>query len=76
MHSLKLMRDVYSTMYRSHTVACSQLNSALGRYDGDVYTALMASAKRGPMNATEPVKGWEGDLKQMIAGSRYTAAKL
>jgi acyl-CoA oxidase len=64
------------TVYYTNTVVDAQLNSALGRYDGDVYTALMASAKRGPMNGTEPVKGWEADLKPMIAGNRYTAAKL
>ena len=63
------------TMYCMVTVA-SQLNSALGRYDGDVYTALMGSAKRGPKNASDPVKGWEADLKPMIAGNRFAAAKL
>eukprot|EP00897_Mesotaenium_endlicherianum_P001166 jgi/Mesen1/1104/ME000123S00271 len=35
------------------------LGSALGRYDGDVYTHLYASAWRDPLNATPVVEGIE-----------------
>jgi acyl-CoA oxidase len=34
------------------------LKSALGRSDGDVYNALLESAKREPLNAKDPVDGF------------------
>jgi len=39
------------------------LNSALGRYDGDVYTALLDMAKVSPLNATQAGPAWEEVLK-------------
>lgn len=40
-----------------------QLNSALGRKDGDVYRSLLETAKLSPLNATPEGPGWEKVLK-------------
>ena len=40
-----------------------ELNSALGRYDGDVYQALYDWAKRNPVNAKHTGRGYEEYLK-------------
>jgi hypothetical protein len=40
--------------------------AALGRADGDVYTALLAMAKPSPLNATEAGPAWEGVLKPVM----------
>jgi acyl-CoA oxidase len=39
-----------------------QLNSALGREDGDVYSALLAMAQGSPLNATPEGPAWHGVL--------------
>lgn len=44
------------------------LDSALGRYDGDVYPAIMEAAGRDPLNSTEPGPGYEESLKRLTAG--------
>lgn len=43
-----------------------RLKSALGRYDGDVYPAIMEAAKRDPLNQSEPGPGYEEHLKRLI----------
>lgn len=43
-----------------------ELNSALGREDGDVYTALLAMAKTGPLNKTDVGPAWESVLKPAV----------
>ena len=40
----------------------AELNSALGRYDGRVYEALMVSAQQEPLNTDRPVGGWQALL--------------
>ena len=40
-----------------------ELNSALGRYDGDVYNALYEWAKRNPVNKKHTGRGYEEYLK-------------
>jgi len=42
------------------------LQSALGRYDGNVYPAVMEAAKRDPLNQTEPGPGYKDHLKRLI----------
>ena len=39
--------------------AKTELNSALGRHDGRVYEALMASAEKEPLNTERPRGGWQ-----------------
>lgn len=45
-----------------------RLKSALGRYDGDVYPAVLDAAKRDPLNQSEPGPGYEEHLKRLIVG--------
>jgi len=39
------------------------LNSALGRYDGNVYEALYAGAKASPLNESDPFEGYTEHLR-------------
>jgi acyl-CoA oxidase len=43
-----------------------RLKSALGRFDGNVYEAILESSKRDPLNATEPGPGYDQHLKRLI----------
>lgn len=45
-----------------------RLKSALGRYDGNVYPEIMKTAKKDPLNQTEPGPGYEEHLKRLIVG--------
>ena len=50
-----------------------RLKSALGRYDGDVYPAIMEAARRDPLNAATSSEGgvgvgYEESLKKLIVG--------
>ena len=45
-----------------------KLRSALGRYDGNVYPAIMEAARRDPLNETDPGPGYEEHLKRLIVG--------
>jgi acyl-CoA oxidase len=45
-----------------------RLKSALGRYDGNVYPAIMEAARRDPLNQTERGPGYEEHLKRLIVG--------
>jgi acyl-CoA oxidase len=54
------------------------LNSALGRQDGDVYTALYLMAQREPLNATDVSESYE-HLRKLIGrpqNAAITRAKL
>lgn len=42
------------------------LNSAIGRKDGDVYTALLSAAKSSPLNETEEGPGWDPVLRELL----------
>jgi acyl-CoA oxidase len=42
-----------------------RLKSTLGRYDGDVYPAIMKSARQDPLNKSEPGPGYE-HLKRLV----------
>lgn len=43
-----------------------RLKSALGRFDGDVYPAVLEAAKRDPLNQTETGPGYEPHLRRLI----------
>ena len=51
-----------------------ELNSALGREDGDVYNALLMMAKASPLNKTEVGPAWESVLKPAL--QKFARAKL
>ncbi|KAL3665587.1 hypothetical protein V7S43_009621 [Phytophthora oleae] len=46
-----------------------ELNSAIGRYDGDIYRALVEEAKRVPLNAKDVVDGYDKYLRPLIQSS-------
>ncbi|KAK1944206.1 Peroxisomal acyl-coenzyme A oxidase 1 [Phytophthora citrophthora] len=46
-----------------------ELNSAIGRYDGDIYRALVEEAKREPLNAKAVVDGYDKYLRPLIQSS-------
>jgi acyl-CoA oxidase len=43
-----------------------RLKSSLGRFDGNVYPAIMTSASMDPLNRTEPGPGYKEHLKKLI----------
>jgi acyl-CoA oxidase len=43
-----------------------KLKSALGKYDGNVYPAILEASKKDPLNTTEPGPGYEKHLKRLI----------
>ena len=49
------------------------LNSALGRYDGDVYTALLEDATNSRLNKTEEGPAWHDILKPVLTAKRPKA---
>lgn len=51
------------------------LNSALGRYDGDVYTALLKDASNSRLNKTEEGPAWHDILKPVLT-AKSPQAKL
>lgn len=44
-----------------------ELNSAIGRSDGDVYRGLLEMAQGSPLNRTEEGPGWEAVLRHKMA---------
>lgn len=42
------------------------LNSAIGRKDGDVYSALLAAARASPLNATDEGPAWKPVLEELL----------
>jgi acyl-CoA oxidase len=51
-----------------------RLKSCVGRWDGNVYEAILESSKRDPLNATEPGPGYDAHLRKLIVqgAARYT----
>ena len=43
-----------------------RLKSALGRYDGNVYPAILEASKKDPLNASEPGPGYEKHLRRLF----------
>ena len=42
------------------------LKSALGRYDGDVYPAILEASRRDPLNKTDPGPGYEPNIRRLV----------
>lgn len=55
-----------------------RLKSALGRFDGDVYPAILKTSMRDPLNQVEPGLGYEPHLRRLIKGGagKYTSSRL
>jgi len=84
----KALLDAMTTLRPSAVGLCDardfsdfRLKSALGKYDGDVYPAIMEAARRDPLN-TEAGEGgvglgYEESLKRLIVGGvgEYHASK-
>jgi acyl-CoA oxidase len=51
-----------------------RLKSALGRFDGNVYPAVLDAAERDPLNQTEPGPGYEPHLRRLIRDGAGTYA--
>eukprot|EP00529_Nitzschia_sp_RCC80_P015506 CAMPEP_0113468024 /NCGR_PEP_ID=MMETSP0014_2-20120614/15126_1 /TAXON_ID=2857 /ORGANISM="Nitzschia sp." /LENGTH=711 /DNA_ID=CAMNT_0000360369 /DNA_START=18 /DNA_END=2153 /DNA_ORIENTATION=+ /assembly_acc=CAM_ASM_000159 len=45
-----------------------RLKSALGRFDGDVYPAILKASKKDPLNAIDPGPAYDPELKRLIVG--------
>jgi acyl-CoA oxidase len=63
---LKVIRPNAVALVDARDFSDFRLKSALGRFDGDVYTAIMEAAKRDPLNQTEPGPGYEEHLNRLI----------
>lgn len=55
-----------------------RLKSALGRFDGDVYPAILKASMRDPLNQVEPGPGYEPHLRRLIkdGAGKYTSSRL
>ncbi|CAM9695028.1 unnamed protein product [Discosporangium mesarthrocarpum] len=67
---LHILRPMAIPLVDAWDMSDFQLNSALGRYDGNVYEALMETTERNPMNHSDPVEGYEDYLRPVIKGAR------
>lgn len=63
---LKLIRPNAVALADARDFSDFRLKSALGRFDGNVYPAIMEAAKRDPLNQTEPGPGYDEHLKRLI----------
>lgn len=67
---LKDLRRDSCALVDSFGLTDYELNSALGRYDGDVYRSLLEMAQGSPLNATPEGPGWESVLKPAMERAR------
>jgi acyl-CoA oxidase len=65
-YMLNVMRPNAVALVDARDFSDFRLKSALGRFDGDVYPAIMASARKDPLNRTEPGPGYQEHLKRLI----------
>ena len=63
---LKAIRPNAIALVDARDFSDFRLKSALGRFDGNVYPAIMEAAKRDPLNQTEPGPGYDEHLKRLI----------
>ena len=77
-HLLDVIRPNAVALVDARDFSDFRLKSALGRFDGDVYPAIMESAKRDPLNETEPGPGYKEHLKRLIVDGvgAYTNSRL
>ena len=64
--SLAVLRPDAVALVDAFGLTDYQLNSALGRKDGDVYRALLAAAQASPLNETEEGPAWDSVLKPRL----------
>jgi acyl-CoA oxidase len=77
-HSRWVARNVlkYLAIIRKNAVALVdardfsdfRLKSALGRFDGNVYPAIIVSSMKDPLNAVDPGPAYDPELKRLIVG--------
>ncbi|CAM9289866.1 unnamed protein product [Scytosiphon promiscuus] len=67
---LHLLRPMAVSLVDAWDLSDFQLNSALGRFDGRAYEALLETTERNPMNQRDPVEGYEEHLEPVIRGAR------
>jgi len=68
LHLLGVIRPDAVALVDARDFSDFRLKSALGRYDGNVYPAIMEAARRDPLNESEPGPGYEEHLKRLIVG--------
>ncbi|CAB1107019.1 unnamed protein product [Ectocarpus sp. CCAP 1310/34] len=67
---LHLLRPMAVSLVDAWDLSDFQLNSALGRFDGRAYEALLETTERNPLNGRDPVQGYEEHLEPVIRGAR------
>jgi acyl-CoA oxidase len=77
-HLLHVIRPNAVALVDARDFSDFRLRSALGRWDGQVYPAIMEAAKKDPLNATNVGPGYEEHLKRLIVGGvgAYTPSRL
>ncbi|CAK4079873.1 unnamed protein product [Aphanomyces euteiches] len=64
---LKVVRPNAITLVDGFGFTDFELNSAIGRYDGDIYRALIDRASKDPLNKTDVVPGYHQYLKPLLS---------
>jgi len=65
-HTMNDMRPNAIPLVDSFDIPDNVLNSVIGRYDGNVYEALYESAKKSPLNRTDPFDGYQEHLRPYL----------
>jgi acyl-CoA oxidase len=65
-HMLNVIRPDAVALVDPRDFSDFRLKSALGRFDGNVYPAIMETVRRDPLNQSEPGPGYEEHLKRLI----------
>jgi len=72
---IRTIRPDAVTLVDSFGFSDYQLNSALGRYDGNVYETLIEWASREPLNrGGDVVDGYEEEILPLVCKGRGSAA--
>lgn len=66
LHLLDVIRPNAVALVDARDFSDFRLKSALGRFDGDVYPAIMLAARRDPLNQSDPGPGYKEHLKRLI----------
>jgi acyl-CoA oxidase len=65
LHQLDVIRPNAVALVDARDFSDFRLKSALGKYDGDVYPAIMSAARKDPLNQTEPGPGYKEHLRRL-----------
>ncbi|KAH9136692.1 hypothetical protein AeRB84_018297, partial [Aphanomyces euteiches] len=63
---LKVVRPNAISLVDGFDFSDFELNSTIGRYDGDIYRALIDRATKDPLNKTDVVPGYHQYLKPLL----------